>query len=334
MNRNPGGLVVPSNILLETGTNELELVEFYIDEIRGDKVQRCYYGMNVAKVLEIVRMPEGIAPLPQETTPAVLGAFDQRGKLIPLLDLALWLRKKVAENHDPRVIICEFNRTTTAFLVCGVTRIHRLRWDQIDPPDANVLSLTNNNITGVVRMEDHLLLVLDMEKIVGDVNPESRMTLGDSNIASQLKLERTYRALIADDSPSIRTTMAEVLRSAGFHVRETGNGQEAWDVLCYYRDKAERAERLSDYVDVVITDIEMPTMDGHTLCRNIKEDRVLRRLPVLLFSSLITDSLLHKGESVGADDQISKPELARVAERAHELILKVEAGEPTPLQPR
>lgn len=312
-----------SSILLETGTNELELVEFYIDEVVPDsgKTRRNYYGMNVAKVLEIIRMPEGLAPMPDMPGKAVLGAFDQRGRLLPLIDLAAWLNKKTESNDDPRVIISEFNRTTTAFLVSGVTRIHRLRWDQIDPPDPHVASLTRNNITGVVRMPDHLLLVLDMEKIVGDISPDSRMHLTERDWGAELDLEKTYRAIIAEDSAAIRSTMAAVLKQAGFEVSETSNGKEAWEMLKALRARMESEHRpLSAYVDVVVSDIEMPAMDGHTLCRNIKEDPRLRVLPVLLFSSLITDRLMHKGESVGADGQISKPEIGQVAVRAHELI--------------
>ncbi|MBU1612310.1 MAG: chemotaxis protein [Proteobacteria bacterium] len=315
--------MVTSNILLETGTNELELVEFYIDEIHEEtgETSRNFYGMNVAKVLEIVRMPSGVAPMPDLPTPAVLGAFDQRGRLIPLIDLAIWLNKQTVENYDPRVIICEFNRNTTAFMVCGVTRIHRLRWDEIDPPEPHVAAMTNNNITGVVRMHDHLMLVLDMEKIVGDINPDSRMHLVETDWVRDMELDKTYRAIIADDSAAIRNTMCTVLEQAGFLVTKTSNGQEAWDKMLSIKKRMAKEEReLTAYVDVVVTDIEMPAMDGHTLCKNIKEDAQLRHVPVLLFSSLITDKLTHKGESVGADAQISKPEIGKVAEKAYELI--------------
>ncbi len=312
-----------SNILLETGTNELELVEFYIDQTRTetDEIQRNYYGMNVAKVLEIIRMPNDVTPMPDMHSKAVLGAFDHRGCLIPLLDLAVWLKKDCKENDDPRVIICEFNRTTIAFLVSGVTRIHRLCWDEIEPPEPHIAALTNNNITGVVNMPDHLLLVLDMEKIIGDINPESRMHLTSTDWIKDLDLSKTYRALIADDSAAIRNTIASMLEQAGFTVIKTSNGREAWGKLKEIRtNMARKNQPSSAYVDVVITDIEMPVMDGHTLCKNIKEDLVLRNIPVLLFSSLITNKLVHKGQSVGADDQISKPEISKVAQRAHQLI--------------
>lgn len=315
--------MAPSNILLETGTNELELVEFFIDELgENGEQKRNYYGMNVAKVLEIIRMPDGVAPMPDMHHHAVLGAFDQRGRLIPLIDLATWLSKDSVPTDDPRVIVCEFNKTTTAFMVSGVTRIHRLSWDQVEPPEPHVAAMTKNNITGVVRMANHLLLILDMEKIVGDINPESRMEVTGRNLVEEYNLKKHYRALIADDSSAIRSTMVAVLKKAGFSVIATNNGREAWDKLKDIRTKVETESLpLSDFVDVVITDIEMPAMDGHTLCRSIKEDRCLRTLPVLLFSSLITDKLQHKGASVGADGQISKPEISKVAERALELIL-------------
>ncbi|MDR2695488.1 MAG: chemotaxis protein CheW, partial [Deltaproteobacteria bacterium] len=125
-----------TNILLEAGTNELEIVEFYLDEEDGSNAAsyRGHYGVNVAKVLEIIRMPK-VTELPEVQHAAVLGAFNLRSKIIPLVDLALWLEKKTVQGHEPKTIVTEFNAVTTAFMVSGVNRIHRISWEEVEPPN-------------------------------------------------------------------------------------------------------------------------------------------------------------------------------------------------------
>lgn len=313
-----------TRILLESGTNELELVEFYIDEIDPETGEpyRGYYGVNVAKVLEIIRMPE-ISPMPDQPHEAVLGAFDLRGSVLPLVDLACWLKKELVPTDDPRIIVSEFNRIISAFMVTGVTRIHRVSWEDIEPPGEHVSTFTSDNITGVVRMDDHILLVLDMEKILAELNPESAMRLKEKELEDVERRREHYRVLIADDSSAIRKLMNTILTNAGFETIQAHNGREAWEMVFDIKKRAEREGKdITHYLDLVISDVEMPAMDGHTLCKRIKDDHELRELPVILFSSLITDKLRHKGESVGADDQISKPDITKLAERSIELIDK------------
>jgi len=317
-----------TNILLESGTNELELVEFFIDEkdpVTG-QTYRGFYGVNVAKVLEIIRMPT-VTQLPEIPHPSVLGAFNLRSRIIPLVNLALWLGKTMdTVNDDTKVIVSEFNRITSAFMVSGVTRIHRLSWTQVEPPGKHLNEYSGSSVTGVVRFEDRILLILDMEKILADLNPGLAMKLEESALE---EIEETkgpvkkehYRALIADDSTSIRRMIGTMLEKAGFEVTQTVNGQEAWDALAALKQKsAAEGIPLTEYVDILVSDIEMPIMDGHNLTKRVKDDPVLKELPVILFSSLITDRLRHKGESVGADDQISKPNITDLTKRAFELI--------------
>jgi two-component system, chemotaxis family, chemotaxis protein CheV len=317
-----------TNILLESGTNELELVEFFIDEKDPGtgKVYRGFYGVNVAKVLEIIRMPV-VTQLPEIPHPSVLGAFNLRSRIIPLVDLALWLGKQMSTpRKDTKVIVSEFNRITSAFMVSGVTRIHRLSWTQVEPPGRHLNEYSGSSVTGVVRFEDRILLILDMEKILGDLNPGLAMKIEQAALA---EIEETkgpvhkehYHALIADDSTSIRRMIGSMLEKAGFEVTQTVNGQEAWEALVALKQKAtEAGAALTDFVDILVSDIEMPIMDGHNLTKRVKDDPVLKALPVILFSSLITDRLRHKGESVGADEQISKPNITDLTKRAFELI--------------
>ncbi|GAB6176372.1 chemotaxis protein [Desulfobaculum senezii] len=309
-----------TNILLESGTNELEIVEFYINEPseEGEHYQG-YYGVNVAKVLEIIRMPQ-VTEMPEVTHPSVLGAFNQRSHITPLVDLSMWLGKERTENEPPKVIVTEFNRVTTAFMVSGVTRIHRISWEEVEPPNTYVSNLSNDSITGVVKMDDRIIFILDLEKIVTELNPSLGLRLDET---IHWESGDNLKALISDDSALIREMLKDLLQKAGFTVEVTHNGKEAWDRLQELSKLAlENNKPIWDYVNVLVSDIEMPSMDGLSLTKNVKEHPVLKDLPVMLFSSLITDRLRHKGDSVGADDQISKPEVSQLALRAKDLIDK------------
>jgi two-component system, chemotaxis family, chemotaxis protein CheV len=313
-----------TNILLETGTNELEIIEFYIDEATepGVKPYRAYYGVNVAKVLEIIRLPK-VTGMPQTPHPCVIGTFNLRSRVIPLIDLSLWLGKPMARDETTKVIVSEFNKVINAFMVSGVTRIHRLSWQEVEPPSGYVASFAANNFTGVVKFPDHIVLLLDMEQIIWDLNPALAMrTEREQAAAAIAEHDRSaYRTLVVDDSNSIRRLIASYLEKDGFEIVQDINGLDAWNRLLQWKDEAAKGTKpLSANVSLVVTDIEMPAMDGHTLCRNIKDDPVLKELPVILFSSLINDQLYHKGLSVGADDQVTKPEVGTLAERARKLI--------------
>jgi two-component system chemotaxis response regulator CheV len=308
-----------TNILLESGTNELEIVEFYIDEPGEDGAPyRGFYGVNVAKVLEIIQMPK-ITSLPEVQHPSVLGAFNLRSHIIPLVDLGQWLDKGHLDSAvPPKVVVTEFNGVNTAFMVTGVNRIHRISWEAVEPPGKYMAMVSQGNITGVIKLEDHLVFLLDLEKIVAELNPALGLRL-DTAIAWDSAVQ--YRALIADDSSLIREMLKDLMQKANFKVDAVSNGREAWDRLNALKDISSTEGRpINDYLQVVVSDIEMPSMDGHNLCKRIKEDPILKQLPVILFSSLITDKLRHKGLAVGADEQLSKPEVTQLAHKAHELI--------------
>jgi len=314
-----------TNILLESGTNELEIVEFFLQEpTPSGGIYTGYYGVNVAKVLEIIRLPK-VTEMPQTPHPCVLGTFNLRDKVVPLVDLAAWLGKGRSDVASDKVVVTEFNRVVSAFRVSGVTRIHRLSWEQIEPPNIQVQRYSANSVTGVVRLESRVVFILDMEKIVAELNPSLALKELDEEVFVERRQDlpdkdMTFKVLIADDSTTIRRMIGASLEKAGFEVTRTINGRIAWDLLQDWKETAARENRpITDYVHILVSDIEMPAMDGHSLTRKVKEDPVLKRLPVILFSSLITDSLRHKGEAVGADDQITKPEMLLLAERARAL---------------
>lgn len=304
---------------LNANGNEFEIIEFYIDETTSDgEAYRGYYGMNVAKVLEIIRRPD-VTEMPGSHHPSVLGTFNLRGKILPLIDLGIWLGKENGEKDSLKVIVSEFSGIVCAFLVSGVTHIHRLAWNQVEPPDQYLQAFSNHSLTGVVRINERILFILDMEQIVSSMTPGQ--TYADMEKDSELPQEygRGCRVLVVDDSLSIRKLLASILAKAGFEVMSAGTGAEGLSLLQGFLDKNPGAS-IAEMVDLVVSDIEMPQMDGHTLLRKVKEDPRLNQLPVILFSSHITDALRQKGVELKADDQIAKPDLPMLTRRVRDLI--------------
>ncbi|MDR1777642.1 MAG: chemotaxis protein [Desulfovibrio sp.] len=305
-----------THILLETGTNELEIVEFYVN-LDG---YEAHYGLNVAKVVEIGRR-QHVTSMPEMPHPAVLGAFSHRnGRIVPLIDMARYLGSAAISNEDAKVIVTEFNTVCTAFLVSGVNRIYRLSWTAVEAPGNFLQNVSQSSVTGVVRLEDRVVFLLDLEAIVAELNPTMAIRFdADETTAPR---ERTYNILHVDDSSSIRSLVLDLLTREGyFKLEQRVNGLEAWNYLQQVRAKCEQnGESPTKYLQGVITDIEMPSMDGLALCKHIKEDNILRELPVAIFSSMINESLARKCASVGADAQFTKPDLKALSIKLYDLI--------------
>ena len=311
-------------ILLESGTNELELIELYIDETDG---YRGYYGVNVAKVLEIISLPPGISKPPHKSS-FVAGVFNHRGKVITLVDLALWLKKDRQQGGSPIVIITEFNKLTSGFLVSGITRIHRSSWTDIRPVDPFMQKYCDA-ITGLIHIEDRTVLMLDLERAIGEIDPELAVSSPNSATdagttpETESGLQHPLRVLHADDSGMIRRTTKHILEETHeFAVTSKVDGLEAWEYLLGIKGEAVKQNRpITDFLDLVLSDIEMPQMDGYHFCQRVKNDPVLKSLPFILFSSLITDKLRHKGDAVGADAQLSKPNAEELVRNLKEIML-------------
>lgn len=302
-----------ADILLESGTNELEIVEFHVLEDMGQGETRpLAFGVNVAKVLEIIENP-GLAPLSSAPHPCFLGTIPLREMVLPVLDLATWLGIRRAAAPGEVVVVTRFNLRTTGFLASGVTQIHRVGWKSVETPHR----LIGDCVTGLTCIDGRFVQLLDLERILFDLDP-----VPDGDVMSERPTGRTITVLLAEDSVVMRQMVSARLAEADIRVVLTGNGEEALTVL---RELAADQAAAPDagrpgLPDVVVTDIEMPLLDGYTLTRRIKEDPRLAHLPVVLFSSLITDDLRHKGRTVGADAQISKPEFGRLADVVRSLI--------------
>ncbi len=295
-------------ILLESGTNELEIVEF--------KVGSNKFGINVIKVKEIIQ-PVSVTTIPH-SHPNVEGIIDIRGEILPVVNVAKALGFGPSDNsREEKFIVTEFNQLKLVFHVHSVSQIHRISWDKIEKPSEMYQGL-ESQITGVVKIQDEMILMLDFEKILVDINPESGINV--EQVKKLGKRERsTKRIVAAEDSPLLRKLLQETLDEAGFEkVEFFENGQDAFFFL---QSIVAEGRAVEDEVQMVITDIEMPKMDGHHLTKRIKEDQALSILPVIIFSSLITNDLRHKGQMVGASAQISKPEINELVQRIDEFIL-------------
>ena len=305
------------NILLEAGTNELELIEFAVEfkNIDGEYEEQPM-GINVIKVREIIRKPD-LNKLP-DLAEGVEGIINLRGQLIPAFNLGYLLYGPDSSDSGNRMIVAEFNGIRIGLIVHSVNRIHRISWSEVKPPEAiNSIDPASATVVGIVNKDDKTILMIDVEKIVADVNTE--LALSAKNIKGG-PFGENYNVVIAEDSTTIRNLVVAELSKAGFNIHAKMDGLSAWNHLESISKKVNAGEQLEDLVNLVITDIEMPQMDGYTLIKHLKADPVLSNLPVMIFSSMITEDNRHKGESVGANAQLTKPEIAKLLDKAKELL--------------
>jgi two-component system, chemotaxis family, chemotaxis protein CheV len=286
-------------VLLESGTNELEIVEF--------NVANNKFGINVIKVREIIN------PIPVVTIPHshknIEGIIEIRGEILPVVNMAKVLG--YPESEQPaldKYIVTEFNKQKIVFHVHGVDKIHRISWGDIEKP-TNLYQSLESQIIGVVRKENDMILLLDFEKIVVDINPATG--INNDRLKQVEKRDRSnFKIVVAEDSALLRKLLSDTLTEAGFQKMDFfENGKDALD---YLEHSIKEEAELEKIVDLIITDIEMPIMDGLFLTKQVKEHPVLSKLPVVIFSSLITEDLRHKGQNVGANAQVSKPEIGEL----------------------
>ena len=296
-----------TKILLENGTNELEVLEFKLD---GNA-----YGINVAKIKEIITY-EDVTPVPN-AHPSIEGIFMPRDTMITAIDLKNCLQRGVSKAGG-LFIITNFNRLDVAFHVESVVGIHRVSWKDIIKPDSTVSSAEEGISTGIIKLDGRLIIILDFEKIMTDINPETGLKVTEIDELGE-RGRYDIPILIAEDSPLLNKLIVDCLHKAGYsNLIHTENGQQAYEVI---RDCKEEGT-LREHVQCIITDIEMPLMDGHRLTKLIKEDDATKDIPVIIFSSLVNDEMKRKGEALGADAQLSKPEIGNLVRVVDKLVLK------------
>lgn len=298
-----------TGILLESGTNEMEIMEF--------KINGKLYGINVAKVREIM-VSEPVTAMPL-AHPVVEGVFKPRGTVITVVNLAKYLfGDKATQGERDLFIVTNFNKMNIAFRVDSVEGIVRLSWADIQKPDKTVSGGEEGVATGITEINGDLVVILDFEKIVAEIAPRTGIQ-ADEIIKLGERKSSDVPIVLAEDSILLSRMILDCLSRAGFNnILKFDNGQEAWDYLKTVVDE----EHVDQKVALVITDIEMPAMDGHRLTKLIKSDKKLKQIPVIIFSSLINDELYIKGKQLGADEQISKPEIANLVEVIDHLLQK------------
>lgn len=294
-------------ILLETGTNEVEFMEFQLNDVN--------YGINVSKIQHLISLANvKITRVPQ-AAPCVIGSIHNHGVPIKIIDLKIALGVPSTEHSDPSrqlVMVTKFNGTTTAFLIDGISKIHRISWTRFNPLNESLVDDSSSGFsTGTITLEDRIVIILDLERLMISYFPNSfhKCQLDDIQTSYDKRREE-HHVIYVEDSKVVRTLTQDILKKSGYNkIKTFENGEEA---LRYLRENNNSDDAP---IDLVLTDIEMPMMDGLTLCRNIKS--LKRRnsqesIPVIIYSSLITDEMARKCKSVGADAQLAKPEVDKI----------------------
>jgi len=297
-------------ILLETGTNEMEIIEFYL----GTQS----FGINVQKLKEIIPFDQEAVTTIPDSESAMLGTLLLRGSTIPLIDLKAHIGQRFKEESDEFrhvVLVCEFNDRTNGFKVDGVNQIHRVSWGNVQPM-ASFIDKYRPRFTGSINIEGREILIMDLEHIVSEFDPESALDYesdfeGGEMAASVPQTRQAMKLMLAEDSSLIRAGIERVLTTSNYSSLEAFvDGEDCYNKIMQLKQSAvEAGENIQDYLNLLITDIEMPKMDGLTLCRKIKEDPVLKEIKVVLFSSLINEQMAHKCDSAGADGYATKPQI-------------------------
>ena len=286
-------------ILLESGTNEIEVMEFTINE--------SLYGINVAKVKEIL-VSQPVKHMPH-AHPAVEGIFKPRDKVITVVDLPTYLLGETGEKKSKDLfIITNFNKMNIAFRVHTVVGISRISWKSIQKPDKTVAGGSEGIATGIAQCGDDLVTILDFDKIVAEIAPETTIQMSEIDQLGERKRSDAV-ILVAEDSVLLSKMIEEALHKSGYvNTRMFPDGSKLWEFLNSLRGR----DNLDDEAALIITDIEMPQMDGHRLTKLVKDDKDFKHLPLIIFSSLITEEMRRKGKELGADEQMSKPEIGHL----------------------
>ena len=294
-------------------TSVLELMEF---TMAGDS-----FGINVAKVTEIMRRSK-ITPMTL-SHPCIDGVFKPREKLITIINLPRYMA--LPENENPETdmfMLTNFDNTNAAFLVHTVEGMHRIKWSDVERPSSIIYGANDSVITGTTKIDGRILTIIDFEKVLYDINPETGLQI--SEVHRMGEREQCLKpVVVVEDSVFLRRMLLEALNAAGYtNVAEFDNGQDAWDYLLKCKATAlENITPIEKKVSIIITDIEMPRMDGHHLTNLIKTDEVLLKVPVIVFSSLIDDAQKQAGEKIGVNAHLSKPQIGKLVGTIDEWIL-------------
>jgi two-component system chemotaxis response regulator CheV len=295
------------------GQNRLELLLFRLD---GSQL----YGINVFKVKEVLQCPK-LTVMPKSSQ-VVRGVANIRGGTIPILDLALATGRHALDDiQNSFVIITEYNTKVQGFLVRSVERIVNMNWEEIHPPPKG--TGRDHYLTAVTRVDNKLVEIIDVEKILAEVAPMSEaISDGVVDVETQARAV-TKRVLICDDSSVARKQVSRCLESIGVEVVALNDGRQAYD---YLRKLVEEGKSPAEEFLMLISDIEMPEMDGYTLTAEIRSDPRMQNLHVILHTSLSGVFNQAMVKKVGADDFLAKFRPDELAARVVERIRVADGG--------
>ena len=299
-------------ILLESGTNEVEFIEFYLGDIS--------YGINVSKVQRVLAASGVQVNRVAEAAPSVKGVIHIQDKPVMLMDLkeALGIPFDASQMNLERqlILVTNFNGCTSAFVIDGISKIHRTSWELFEPISERVSDEGSGGFsTGTITLEDNVIIILDLERLLLTFFPSAHSKPIETIDLPFREGRDSVNIVYAEDSRMVRNLTEDLLQKAGYtQVTSFENGYEALEYLVRTRDLAKQeGKSLRDYVNLLLTDIEMPRMDGLTLCRRVKQDLAAGDAPaIIVYSSLINNEMKAKCKSVGADAQLAKPELDQI----------------------
>jgi len=293
-------------ILLESGTNEVEILEFYV----GDQP----FGVNVAKVTQaLVWKDQKVTSLPSAPQ-TVLGSVYFRDTPISVIDLRelLELSQENVNLETQLLLVMEFNGKMFGFVIDSINGILRVSWKDFQPIDQNLRVEDDSAVTGTVTQSDRIILILDIEALVAKIDPSISLESYLSKVNLKGEVDRsTVKVVYAEDSMVVQKKTTELLHQAGFtDVRSFTTGQQAFDFLT----SAKPSE-----VDIILSDIEMPEMDGLTLCKQVRTQTPHHAVPFVFYSSLINEQMKVKCASVGGNASFSKPEVHQIVDALEQL---------------
>jgi two-component system chemotaxis response regulator CheV len=304
-----------NDVFVQEESDDINIIEFCVGE--------QYYGVSIMQVCEIIRIAKGIVPV-SDAHPSVAGVVNLRGKIVPVINLA---KHFCAEINDAdkacRIIVSEKNHTRVGYLVNHVTRIHRILLSDVEPP-SDLIQSRGAYIFGMTRLNDKVIFLLDLEKVTYDINlgHQDEKPGGGLSEVSRVDFDRTKKKiLIAEDSPFMCNLIVQYLKRAGYNVVTVNNGFEAWQIL-EGTTRLPGFTNIGQYYHLLITDIEMPQMDGLHLIKSIRGHKHLKNFPCVVFSSLITDAMAEKCVEVGANNQVGKPQINQLIQIIDDLVIK------------
>ena len=294
-------------------TSVLELMEFTMG---GDS-----FGINVAKVTEIMRYAK-ITPMTL-SHPCIDGVFKPRGKIITVINLPRYMA--IAENEDPSsdmFMLTNFDNVNAAFHVHTVEGMHRIGWSDVEKPSSIVYGNNDSVITGTTKIGSKIITIIDFEKVLYDINPDTGLQISEVEKMG-VRDHSTKPVVVVEDSVFLKRMLIQALEVAGYlNISSFDNGEEAWEYLIKCRSTSlANITPIEKQVSIIITDIEMPRMDGHHLTKLVKNDDILSKVPVVVFSSLIDEAQKQNGERLGVSAHLSKPQIGKLVSTLDEYIL-------------